>query len=296
METKFKALLALLITVFLWSASVVISRSIVDDVRPLALNFYRLLIASIFFAPFFLSSKPWRSKTFPKLILASFFSAVNFIFFVLGIQYTSGSASQLIYSVIPVLIVIAGYFFFKEKISKEKITGVFIGLLGIILIVYLSAVESGTTIAGNLFGNLLIMIAMTGWLLYVLLTKKLLKIFTPIDIASTAIITAFSISVPLFLKENIFTYSPSFSINIIAGILFIGFFGAFLPNILYQYGLKQVSPLTASFTTYIQPITTTILEIIFLGETLTVGFIFGGILVFSGVFLATTLEIYKRRR
>lgn len=297
MNKKYLALLALLATVFLWSVLVVIARATVINYHPLFILFLRLLVASIFFIPFLIIRKPWQHRFFPKLVAVSLLSCLNLIFFMLGIQYTSASASQLIYAAIPVLIVLIGIFILKEKYPVTKISGVVIGLLGIIFIVHLSAIEKGTTIAGSLPGNVLIMIAMLGWLSYILLSKKLLRFFSPLDLASTSIIVSFLFSIPLFLLEkNFFNLSFSFPMHFILAVFYMGFFGTFLTYLLYQYGLKYTSPLTVSFTTYIQPVITTVLEIIFLDEKITPGFFFGGILVFFGVFLATTLELYHRRK
>lgn len=297
MNEKIKGLIALLITIFFWSLAVVIARGVINEIKPLTLLFIRLLVATIAFLPFFLTRKIWKHPQFIELVKVSIFFMVNMTFFLLGIQYTSASASQLIYSATPILIIIVGVLFMKEKYSLSRFIGVLIGLAGVVLIVYLSAEEKGTTIAGSLMGNLLIGLAMLGWLSYMLSTKRVLKTFSSIDTSSVAIITSFFLSIPLFAYELIgLKGSIHLSTNAILAGIFIGFFGTFLTYLLHQYALSRLSALTASFSSYIQPITTAILAIFLLGEKLTFGFLFGGALVFFGVFLATTLEVYHRRK
>lgn len=297
MDIKIKAILALLSTVILWSLMVIIARVAVVNVPPLTLLFIRFIVATIAFLPFFIYRKPWQNNAFNKLAAVSLLSTVNVTFFILGIQYTSASASQLIYAAIPILIIIIGKLFLSEKYPLRRILGVLIGLFGIIFIIYLSAIEKGTTISGSLIGNLLMVIAMFGWMLYIILSKKLLKIFSPVDVGSVSVIVSFIISIPLFVSETSWLHSPlTIPFNGILAGIYMGFFGTFLTYLLYQYGLKHVSSLTASFTSYIQPITTALLEMVLLGEKLTFGFLFGGSLVFLGVFLATTLELYHRRK
>lgn len=296
METKYKALLALLATVFLWSVLVIVARAFVADVGPMTLLFLRLLIAAVFFTPFLIWRKPWKQNAFSQLVGMSIFSSVNFVFFIWGIQYTTASTSQLIYGAMPILILIVSLFFFKEKVPKRKILGVLVGLLGTIFIIYLSAVEKGTTITGSLIGNLAIVVGMLGWIMFILSSKKLSKIFSPVEISGISVLMSFIISTPLFLWEvNLFKTSLSISTNGIWAAGYMGVFGTFFTLFLHQYALKYLSPLTVSLTSYIQPITTAFLAIIFLGERLTLPFLFGGSLVFFGIFLTSTLEFYHRK-
>ncbi|MBM3282622.1 DMT family transporter [Candidatus Gottesmanbacteria bacterium] len=296
MNTKIRALLALFATTFLWALMVVIVRSVIADVRPMCLLFLRLLIAAVAFLPFFIIGKPWKRKQFSQLLKVSVFSTINLTFFMLGIQYTSASASQLIYAAMPILILVLSTIFFKEKFPQRRILGVLIGFMGMVFIIYLSAVEKGTTISGSLLGNLLIIVAMVSWMLYILFSKKISVFFSPVDIGSVSIIVSFILSVPLFIGEVYWIKLP-FPIPVkgIWAAAYMGIFGTFLTYLLYQYGLKYTTPLTASFTSYIQPVITVLLEVILLGSQLTLGFVFGGALIILGVFAATTLEFYHKR-
>ena len=90
-------------------------------------------------------------------------------------------------------------------------------------------------------------------------------------------------------------FIPAVNLNVLLAVIYMGFCGTFLTFILYQYAIKQVSALTVSLSSYIQPITTAIVAIIFLGEKLTVYFVIGSIMVFLGIFLASTLELGRIR-
>jgi drug/metabolite transporter (DMT)-like permease len=112
----------------------------------------------------------------------------------LGIAHTSASASQVIYAAIPILILIISRYFQKHIHSVRKITGIIIGFFGIALIVYLSAIEKGETIAGSLYGNSLVIVAMLGWTTYLLSSKQLSRYFAPLEIGSTTITVGFLVS------------------------------------------------------------------------------------------------------
>lgn len=289
-----KAFIALLATVLLWSFSVVITRGTVLNFPPMSLFFYRMAVAAIIAIPFIFSQKTWRKKGFLHLVFISLFSTVNIAFFIWGIQYTSASASQLIYAFMPILIVLIDIFYHKIRHPIRKIIGIALGFAGILMIVYLSIIEKGQTITGSFKGNMAVVIAMTGWLFYILLSKKIPKSFSPIEISSISIMTAFLAAIPLmFLEIKSMGFIPSINLNVLLAVIYVGFCGTFLTFILYQYAIKQVSALTVSLSSYIQPITTAIVAIIFLGERLTVYFVIGSIMVFLGIFLASTLELVK---
>lgn len=297
MNNKYKAIIALLATVLLWSVHAIISRTVVQEIPSMTLSFLRMVTASILFLPLILKSKPWKKSKFGSLILISGLSAINVLFFIWGVQYTSASTSQLIYAAIPVFTVLINIFILKETISGGKITGVVLGFAGLIYIIYLSSIEKGTTITGHLIGNVIVFAAMFSWLWYLILSKKMTKYFSPVEIGGVSVIFACIINLFLAIIEisttrNIGNWTP----QLFWGGLYMGAGGTFLAYIFYQYAIKNVSTLTVSLSSYIQPITTALLACLLIGEKLTANFILGSILVLSGVFMTTTLEIYKRRK
>lgn len=297
MKTSTKATLALLGTVLLWSHMVVITRGIVAFVPPITVLFYRLLIAALCFMPFFLKNRTWEKPHFIKMVLISLGATINLTFFILGIKYTSASASQIIYATMPILILSYGRFILKEKQTRTKIIGILIGFLGLLLIGYLSAIEQGETISGSLRGNFLIFVAMSGWTWYLLSSKKLSANFLPIEMGSTSILVSFLVSSVLFIiNQSIYQNPISFSPVIFMSLLYIGFFGTFITYILYQYAIRHSSALKVSLTSYIQPVTTAFLAILLLGEQLTFYFIIGSVMVLIGIFITSSvkLDIFKK--
>lgn len=203
MNVKTSATLALFGTVIIWSLFAVIARVTVARVSPMMLLFLRFGIACIAFSPFLVKYKPWSKKNFGRLVVISLFSTINVAVFILGIQFTSASASQLIYAAMPILIIVYHMLFQKMRYPRAKILGVIIGFSGILYIVYLSSIEKGTTISGSLIGNICIVGAMMGWMTYLLMSKKLTTRFTPVEIGSVSILVSFAVSGILAVFEII---------------------------------------------------------------------------------------------
>src|SRR3990167_9137264 len=185
MAHKLKALLALGTTVVLFSFLVILARFYAADVPSMSILFLRLSFAALAFLPFLVRSRIWQKEHFSKLVVISLLSTVNLVFFMFGIEFTTASASQLIYAATPILTIIISGLLYREKYSGKTLSGVIIGLLGIFYIVYRSAIEKGETISGGLFGNMMMLVAATGWLFYILFSKKISKSFTPAEIGGT---------------------------------------------------------------------------------------------------------------
>ncbi len=297
MNTKIKSLFALAGTVVFFSILVIIARAAVSEVSPMLLLFIRMFVAAVAFLPFLLKSKVWQKPKINNLILVSLLSTINLVFFIWGIQYTSASTSQLIYAAQPILAIIVGTYIYKQKYSSLSIIGVLLGLAGLGIIIIHSAVDKGETIAGGIVGNIAVTIAMLGWFWYIMLSKKLSKYFSPIEIASVSVFVSLVVSVVLLFLQTVLT--PIHIVLSWKAVLaggYMGFFGTFLTYLFLQYSIKHLTTLTVNLTSYIQPIVVTGLAIIFLGEKLTASFSLGTLLIFAGIFLTTTLEVNKRRK
>ncbi len=297
MSISLKAIISLLFSIFFGALIAVVSKNYVKQTPPMFILFMRFLIASICFLPFLIKSRVWRKNNFKKLLGVSLFATVNTAFFIWGIQYTTASVSQIIYAVMPILVVLVDTFIKKIKHPLHQIFGVLLGLFGIVFIVYRSFVENGTTITGGIIGNIAIIIAMSGWLIYLYLSKAISKSFSPMEIGGISSIVSVVIAFFLMIGEVILQHE-TININgqiLLAG-LYLGIGGTFLFYLSFQYAILYTSPLYVSFSAYLQPVIATILAGIFLNEQITPNFIFGSVFVFAGIFLTTTLEVYKRRK
>lgn len=294
MTIKQKAIIALLTTIVLWSFHVIIARATVVHLNPFVVHFLRIFFATSAFLPIFLLSAVWRKPRFRQLMLVSFLPSVNMIFFILGIKYTTGAASQLIYAAMPIFILLISAILLREKTPFHKVAGVLVGLSGIIFVFYLSQVEHGETLSGGLIGNLLIIVAVSGWLSYIMLSKKLSKYFSPLELSSTSIVIAFFISIILIISLYQIRSLPTITKEMLLATMYMGFFGTFAALLLYQYAIHHLTVLTVSLSSYIQPLTVSVLEILIFKTVVTANFLIGSALVIFGVFLSTSLELIAK--
>ena len=112
------------------------------------------------------------------LLAASAGLSINYVCYVLGLEYISPSAAQIVIQVAPILLLLGGLVLFKEGFSKGQTAGLLVFSVGFLLFFHpdLSQLISGQ--GGKRTGVLMIVTASVGWASYALLQKQLLNTFT----------------------------------------------------------------------------------------------------------------------
>jgi drug/metabolite transporter (DMT)-like permease len=266
---------------------------------PLLFVFLRFTVATTLLFLFFLFSQKRKLKLFEykEFILLGFLLSINVIFFTVGIATTTVIMSTLIYSLTPILVGIAGHFLLDEPLDKQKILGLIISFVGLLLLVSQSLSSSQQNAFGHPLGNILICIAMVGYSFYVFQSRKVLSKKNHLPIQTT-FLTFFFTTLTLFLvlllgisTKNV-TIKP-LPVTGLIGFLIVGA-GSIVQYLSLQIGIKRTSAFTATFFQYLAPFIAAAAAIPLLHEQVTIRLILGGILVLIGVFVATTYEQLTR--
>lgn len=289
MSDRTKALLAILAASLLWS-SAGIAKIVVRALDPFTAAFLRYIIASLVILPFFLKEKREGNIDWTRLLPLSLLSGVNVGLFYVGLQTSSANAATMIYAGAPLVTAFLARRFIAERIHVQKLIGLLVGLVGVLIITLLPTLETGQNLSGDLRGNLLYLLAVMVWAVYSIGSQKASATYkqSPITISGLSIFS----SCLLFAVMTLFTWKPSYLPRFMEDGLWItflhlGILVTVAPLLLYQWTIKFSSATTASLTTYLQPVFSIIFNMIFLGEQLTAGFILGGIVVITGVAIAT---------
>lgn len=297
MSSKAKALIGLVVASIFWASSGVAAKTLLKTFDPITVGAIRLTIASITILPFFLQhTKKFSWKLFRDVFPVSLVTAANFIIFLFGIKLTTANASGMIYTGTPLLAAILAALFIGERISKRKIVGILVGLIGVLIILLLPVFEGHALPVGDLTGNLMIVGAMTAFALYNVGSRRLInKHYHPLTITGFSLMTSAAAFWTLWL---LFPHTPLQPIvetpSLLMIAVYMGIMVTTVPYVLHQWAVKHSSATTASLTTYIQPVFGFIFNGIFLGEILSGGFLVGTTLVFIGVTLVT--GVYKLRK
>jgi drug/metabolite transporter (DMT)-like permease len=257
------------------------------EIPPYSFSFLRFFISALFVLPWFIKGLKKFDKDLIFLILVSLLPIINIALFVFGVKTTTASIGQLLYAGSPIIVVLLSFLYLKEKVSLKKLFYIFIGLVGTFLVIFLPVIQKGAAFSGDLKGNILISIGVLFYSLYLVLSKPLLKKYSPKFITSVFIMLGTIVFFFLSLTELDTQFWLQLSAPSIYSVLFISVFGTVLVYVLGQYAIKWGSSLISSLSLYLLPIFAFIYAFFLLGETMTTGLIIGTILVFISVFLTT---------
>lgn len=279
MTQRQKAFLAVLLGTLIGGLMAAVTKLGLREFPPITFATIRFIIASLIIAPFLVSRKLTFKGNFFQLFLVSIFASINIILFVIGINITTAVSSQVIYAATPLLIGFLNFFLFKEKLNTKQFFGILIGFLGVLLVV---------NISGDFRGNLILSLAVIFWSLYMGLSKRIQKHYSPFVITASFIFTTTLVLIPFCIYEILTT---NLSINItyvgLLALLYVTLFGTILSYFLNQYAILHGGTIFASTLFYLSPVVGFVGAMVLVGEQLTLVVIVGAILALIGVYFVT---------
>lgn len=285
--------LALIIVHLIWGANFVVAKITLQEFPPMSLAFLRFSLASLFLAPFFWAqTKKVKIKRtdLPKLIaIGILIITLNITFFFEGIKRTSAVDASVLTMIIPILSILLGWWFLKEKVYLVNLLGIGLSLIGTLIILGLPQMFTNNLSTKMLIGNALIILASISWVVGAIISKKILTKYSSLMV--TAI--AFLVGVITFAAPAASEYiqNPAWPSQITAlgilGLTYMTLLSSISAYFLFEWGLSRTNVTTADLFQYIEPLIAILLGITILGERLTTSFLIGGVLVAVGAFLGT---------
>jgi len=289
MTAKRRAYLALLTSAILWGLSPPLIKLSLNYVTPVTFLYYRFWIVTLLLIiPFIiriLKLRPNPKDLLKYLYLGILATPLNLYLLYLGIQKTSATDASILGILSPMLVVLGGVIFLKEKISRNEKIGLFITLLGAFITIAQPFFENKTSFTQNILGNLLVVLGCLTWAAFTLISKRQKnQHLDPFLLTASSFLTGYLLFIPLFSLQP-----PPLTPDLIAalpGILYMAIFGSIVAYFAYIYGLSKVEASEASIFTYLQPLFAIPVAMILLGDVLTLPLILGALLIGLGVFVS----------
>jgi len=177
MQNHLKGIIYASITALFWGVLAIVLKIIDDKVDPITIVWFRFLLAFLILAGWQATKNPGSFKTLIRppvlLVIATLALTWNYIGFMMGIHYTTPSNAQLFIQTGPILLAVAGIFFFREKITRLQIIGFLIALAGMSFF-YRDQLAAFFDVQQKYnLGVIHLLIAAVAWALYAVLQKKL---------------------------------------------------------------------------------------------------------------------------
>lgn len=292
--------MAQLLASIFWGTAAPIVKLALQEIHPSTFIFLRMTLSLIILFPILLPRlKKSRIKfqDLPMVIVCGFLGiTINIGAYFLGLSKTTVIDSSVIMATTSIFTSIAAYLFLKEKINRNIIIGTLLSLGGILIIMFQSIVENGFLKFENLIGNLIIFVAMLGWVAYTILNKEIAKKYdTLVLIYYSFIIGAISF-LPFAFKDIV---NPVFYQNLtpflIFAILFETIFATIGSYLLFVWGIKYISASAAGVISYVNPIAAILISVLLLNEKITMPFVIGALFIILGIFFVEIKKHQKRR-
>ena len=290
MNQRSIALILVSISTLIYGVTFTIAKDVMPlYVKPFAFILLRVSGATAVFwiAGLFVNSQKIAKEDYKKIILASFFGiALNMLCFFKGLSLTTPISASVMMVTSPIMVLIFSSILLKEKIIKRKIIGVFVGLIGtILLIVYGNSGDDTAT--DSTLGNFLVFVNAASYGLYLVLVKKLISKYNPITFIKWFYLFGLILVIPFSFSEFI---EISWTIMPTDIYLKVGFVILFTTCLTYHfniYGLSKLKPTTVGVFIYLQPVIATIFALSMGSDSLNLVKMGASVIIFSGVYLVT---------
>jgi len=289
----------LILTTLFWSGNFVLSKAMHGDIPPLALSYWRwlvaLLILSFFGLRHLLSQKQLILQHYRYLILQGLLGVTGFNTLVyLAMQTTTAINAVLVNSCIPVIIVIASWLLYQEKLSVRQCCGVCISLSGVLLIISQGNPQILLQLQFNR-GDVLVFLAAVCWALYSANLKRFPRGLHPLAYQTAIVIPGLVALTPLYILEIAGGKTFAITAATVGTIFYVAIFASVLAFIFWNRAVSILGANRAGPFIHLMPVFSTILAVIFLNETLTANHLRAVLLIFGGILL-TTYTPRKRQR
>ena len=258
-------------------------------VTPFILADFRIIGAAALFwiVSFFTKKEHVPHGDMLKLFFASLLGIVcNQGLFTIGLGMTSPIDASIITTSTPILTMVFAAFYLKEPVTGKKVLGIFTGASGaLLLIMSNSGANAGRE--GNVFGDLLCMLAEASFSLYLVLFKDLISRYSPITLMKWMFTYAMVCIVPFSYTGLISLDWSSISSETIWCIVFVVAGGTFISYLLSPVGQQNLRPTVVSMYCYVQPIVASIVAVCWGMDQFNLLKVIAVCMVFTGVFLVT---------
>jgi len=290
------AYILLILTTLFWSGNFVLSRGMSATIPPLGLSFWRWSVALLILCCFAVRhlwrerELAWQHKWF--IIIQGLLGVTGFNTLIyLAMQTTTAINAALVNSCVPIIIALTSWLMYKEMLTKRQMAGVFVSLLGVVLIIAKGQLANLLQVDFNR-GDVLVLIAAVFWAFYSANLRRYPKGLHPFAYLSGMVMVGTGGIFPFYCLELYNGNSMPLNSSSIVTVLYVAIFASVLAFIFWNRAVRTIGANKAGPFVHLMPVFSTILAVIFLGESLASFHYQGMVLIFTGIVM-TTFKIKK---
>lgn len=285
------SLLFILLAIF-WGGSFIAIKVLIQEVPSFSAAFLRVFFASIFL--FIISlpkiiriqERPDLKTVFISSVTGLFSIGIPFSLLFWGEMFIAPSLAGVLNGTVPFWTLVIAIIFFKdtEKITKRKLIGLALGLIGITFIFAPKLQFSGSL--SELKGVVAIIAMAISYAIGINLNKRILsryQIETNYNLIIQHVISSFYLFTIILFFEKFPPLEIIFSTKNLVSILYLALFSTTLAFIIFFKLIRELGPVKASMVTFFVPAVALILDSVINSERLSYTEAIGTTIIFMSM-------------
>ncbi len=274
-----------------WAGNLVLARAVHADVPPVALSFWRWLVALLILSswswPLIRRNWPVVRREWRRLLrLALVGMAIFHTTLYLAVNYTTAVNVALIMAATPLVVPLFSWAIRGERLSARLALGTAVSLVGVLVVVTRADWQVVAALRFNA-GDLIVLASMTAWSLYTVLVRDRPADLHPrVQLAATMGF-AVALILPLYLLESAAWRTMPLAGESLVVIGYVAVFASVLAFLAFNRGIEIIGPNLGGLFIHLIPIFATLLAVLFLGEDLRAYHAVGIATIALGILIAT---------
>ena len=291
MQRKIFALGAATLATTIYGINHTVAKSVMPIyIGSLGFVLLRVLGATILFwvISLFFDSKQIEKKDRLTILKCGLFGmGINIAAFISGLDYSTPINSSILIIITPIFVVILSYFIFKNKINTSKISGIFLGFIGAMILIINADMTS--SIGRNIpLGNFLFIINSISYAYYLIIVKPMAEKYDLITLFKWLFLIGLIFNFPLGINQFMiveWTNLPLY--DAILPMLYVVICTTFMTYFLNGYALSRLKSSEVAVFVYLQPVIGVAYAIYSKSDVLSSTVIVASTLIFAGLYLTT---------
>ena len=289
-NTKLLIVLSFFSIYIIWGSTYVLNKIAVSEISPLLLSatrfiiagFLILIIAKILNYKLSISKKQIINSTIAGFLFLVYGNGV----FVWALRYVDSSFAALLASTQPLFVLFLLRLIDGKKMQIKSIIGVFLGVLGMYLLINQKGIS---TQENSILGIFMILSCVLSWSYgSVFVSKANLPKNFFVSTGYQMLFSGIILLISSLLLNEVWILPTELTLKAQISLLLLVVFGSIIAFTSFNYLLKVVSPEKVATSAYVNPIVAMLLGWYFLDEELTTQSILAAIVLLTGVYFITS--------
>jgi drug/metabolite transporter (DMT)-like permease len=278
----------------------VFARYVLLQTDPFAVAFLRYTLAAtiLYIIASRISKRPGarrieREDRKKIVVLGLVIIVLNQTFYLFGQKLTTAGHAALLFAMTPIFVYLMAIPHLGEKWSYTKGAGILLAVIGSAVIIF----ETGFQFDYQMLaGDAIIVVAVVAWAYYSVWGKPLVEKYGAFRITAYSLASGTVLYFPFGLYRLITADMSKVDTYGWLSILYIAIITSVIGYSIWYWLLKHMEASKASVLVNVQPIVAGILGFYLLGETISLPFVVGGIIILIGVTVTQQAGRFAKKR